>query len=205
MNSLGNLPINWFDLLVIILLAVGALRGRKRGMSQELIPVLKWIAIVVVCSFFYAPIAQQISQATVFSLLTASFTAYLGLALVVVIVFALINRQLGGKIIGSDTFGRAEYYLGIFAGIIRFSCLLIFGLALLNARLVTQEEIDERTQFVKKNYDNDFFPALYQIQDQVFKNSAAGPVIHNHLDSLLIKPAKSESKPLKRKELELPM
>jgi uncharacterized membrane protein required for colicin V production len=205
MKSLGNLPINWFDVLLVILLVVGAFRGRKRGMSQEVIPLLKWITIVAVCGFFYAPLAVLIANATVFSLLAASYTAYLGLALGVAIVFAIINRQLGGKIVGSDTFGRGEYYLGIFSGMIRYACLLIFGLALLNARLFTQEEIDERTRFVQKNYDNDFFPALYQIQDQVFTASMSGPVIRQNLGVLLIKPSKAESKPIKRKELDLPM
>ena len=205
MNSLGNLPINWFDVLVVILLLAGAFHGRKRGMSQELIPLLKWISVVLVCGFFYLPVAEMISQATVFSLLTASFTAYLGLALVVFIAFAVINRQLGGKIIGSDTFGRSEYYLGILSGMARFVCMLIVGLALLNARLYTQAEIDERNQFVKRNYDNDFFPALFQIQDQVFKTSLSGPVIRENVSSLLIKPVKGESKTFKRKELDLPI
>lgn len=205
MNSLGKLPLNWFDLFVVLILVFGAFRGRKRGMSQELLPLLKWITIVLVCGFFYAPIATEVSHSTVFSMLTASFMTYLGLALVVAVVFALLNRQLGGKIIGSDTFGRAEYYLGIFSGMIRFACLLIFGMALLNAPLYTQSWIDDHARYVKKNYDNDFFPAFYQVQAQVFKDSLSGPVITQNLGCVLIKPAASESKPIQRKQLDIPM
>ncbi len=204
-QHMGTMPFNWFDVFVVIFLAVGAFRGRKRGMSQEVIPLIKWITLAAVCGLCYLPIATEISNSTVMSMLSASFTAYLGLALVIAVLFAAVSRSLGGKIIGSDAFGSAEYYLGIFSGIIRFACMLIFGLALLNARLYSQKEITDRNRYVQQNFDNDFFPALFQIQDNVFKNSLTGPTIHKNLDFLLIKPAVPESKPLKRKELDLPV
>jgi uncharacterized membrane protein required for colicin V production len=204
MNLLGNLPFNWFDILIVIVLVAGAFRGRKRGMSQELIPVLKWIAILLVSGLLYAPLADLITGGTVFTRLSSAIAAYLGLAVVVALVFALINRQLGGKIVGSDAFGGAEYYLGIVAGMIRFACILLFGLSLLNARQYTSAEINAHNQFVKQNFDHDFFPPLFQLQDQVFKYSLAGPVIANNLTPLLIKPTPAEQKGLKRKELDLP-
>ena len=202
---MGNLHINWFDVALVGVLVAGAFVGRKRGMSQELIPLIKWISLILVCGLFYRPIAEMIANATVFSMLTASLTAYLGLALIVAVLFALIGRQLGGKIIGSDVFGKSEYYLGIFSGMLRFACILIFGLALLNARFYTADEIDARNRFVQKNYDSDFFPALFQVQDQVFRESMAGPVIFKQLNFVLIEPVKAQGKPLKRKELNLPM
>jgi uncharacterized membrane protein required for colicin V production len=202
---MGTMPFNWFDIFVLVFLTVGAFRGRKRGMSQEVIPLIKWITVAAVCGLFYLPLATEIANGTVISLLAASFTAYLGIALLIAVVFAVVNRQLGGKIVGSDAFGSAEYYLGIFSGIIRFACMLIFGLALLNARLYTSQEITERNKYVQQNFDNDFFPALFQIQANVFTESLTGPAIHKNLDFLLIKPAVPESKPLKRKELDLPV
>lgn len=199
---MGTMPFNWFDLLVVAILIVGALRGRKRGMSQELIPLLKWIAIVLVCGFCYKPLAEFISSfTTMFSEWLAVVVAYLGLAFVVFVLFSAISRSLGGKIIGSDVFGGAEYYLGIGAGILRWACMLIFGLALLNSRLYTQEWIAERTQFVKQNYDSDFFPAMYQIQDDCFRNSISGPVLSKGLSAILIAPANAQGKAIKRKEV----
>lgn len=201
---MGTLPFNWFDVFVVIFLGVGAFVGRKRGMSQEVLPLLKWITLAAVCGFCYQPIAVEIANATMFSLLAASIAAYLGLALVIIAVFALISRQLGGKIIGSDAFGASEYYLGIFSGVLRFTCILIFGLALLNARLFSQVEIAERNKYMQQNFDADFFPALYQVQDNVFKESITGPVIHKNLDFLLIKPAFPEVKPMRPKDINLP-
>lgn len=202
---MANFHFNWFDIALLGVLVLGAFRGRKRGMSQELIPLFKWISLVLACGLLYRPLAEVIANATVFSMLTASITAYLGLALVIAVIFALIGRQLGGKIIGSDVFGKSEYYLGIISGMVRFACILIFGLSLLNARFYTQDEIAARNQFVQKNYDNDFFPALFQVQDAVFKQSFAGPVIQQQLSFVLIEPVKAQAKPLRRKELDLPI
>lgn len=196
---------NWFDIAIVLVLVLGAFSGRKRGMSQELLPLLKWLTIIAVCGFFYRPVAEMITESTVSSLLSASYASYLGMALAVTLLFALITRQLGGKIVGSDMFGKSEYYLGIVSGMVRFACILIFGLSLLNARSFTQKEIEARNRYVQQNYSNDFFPALFQVQDQVFKESLAGPVIHSQLGCVMIKPVPAESKPLKRKELDLPM
>ena len=204
---MGKIPVNWFDLAVVAILIIGALRGRKRGMSQELLPLLKWITIVIVCGFFYKPVAVFISGfSTMFSEWLSVVVAYLGLAFVVFVLFSLISRSLGGKIIGSDVFGGAEYYLGIGSGILRWACMLIFGLALLNSRFYTQQEIADRTAFVKHNYDSDFFPAIYQIQDYCFRNSMSGPVVQKGLSCVLIEPANGQGKALERKkDFDLPM
>ena len=79
------------------------------------------------------------------------------------------------------------------------------GLALLNSRLYTQQEIDERNKFVIQNYDNDFFPSIFQVQDYCFKTSISGPTIQKGLSFALIEPVVGASKPLPRKELNLPM
>lgn len=202
---MGNLPFNWFDVFVVIFLVVGAFRGRKRGMSQEIIPLVKWLTLAFVCGFLYEPVARLISQSTVFSMLAASFTSYLGLALLIAIIFTLINRSLGGKVIGSDAFGKSEYYLGIFSGILRFACMLIFGLALLNARLYSPKEIEDHNRYVMQNYDSDFFPTMFQVQDQVFRQSLSGSTIVSNLDFLLIKPAYPDAKPLQRREVDFAM
>ena len=51
----GKLIVGWVDLLVVVLLVVGVLRGRKRGMSEELLDVIKWSLIVLVAGLLYEP------------------------------------------------------------------------------------------------------------------------------------------------------
>jgi hypothetical protein len=90
------------------------------------------------------------------------------------------------------------------AGMVRFSCILITVLALLNARAYTSAEIraDRKTQ--DDLYGSDFFPKLYSLQAQVFDNSLAGPWIKQNLAFLLIKPTEPEAKEMRKKEIPLP-
>ena len=56
--ALDNLPVNWFDAVVLGMLIIGFFRGRKRGMSKELLPLLKWVSLVLVCGFWYQMAAE---------------------------------------------------------------------------------------------------------------------------------------------------
>ena len=47
-SSIPTIPLpNWFDALVVITLLWGLNKGRKHGMSVELMMTLQWIAIVI--------------------------------------------------------------------------------------------------------------------------------------------------------------
>lgn len=204
MNFINRLPVNWFDFVLVIVLLMGITRGRKRGMSEELLSVLKWVTIVLVCAFAYQQFGRFLADATVFSLLASYLMAYVGLALIVTLVFVGIKRSLGGKLLGSEIFGQTEYYLGMLAGALRFACVVIFVLALLNARLYTDEEVRAETAYQKDVYGSEFFPGLHTAQSDVFERSFFGPLIQRNFGFLLIKPTPPQRKEIRRKELNLP-
>src|ERR1051325_8663982 len=100
MNSF-QLPFNWFDLAIVIILVVGINIGRKHGMSVELLGALKWLAIVIVCAAAYQPVSQFITTSSnVFSNLSANMMAYFGVGLVIATVFAFLKKSFGGKLVG---------------------------------------------------------------------------------------------------------
>src|SRR5882724_3970131 len=75
--SLDKLPVNLFDLVLVAVLVLGVLRGRKNGMSEELLNVLKWFALLVACAVAYEPLGRLFSQSSgVLSLLTCYIMAY---------------------------------------------------------------------------------------------------------------------------------
>lgn len=186
--SLNNLPFNWFDVFLLVWLVMGIFRGRKRGMSEELITFLQWMAIVVISSIAYQPIGALLQSMAKFGQLTAYVVAYLLTAGCVATVFVLVKRALGGKLVGSDAFGKSEYYLGMPAGMLRFICMLITALAILNARLYSPQEIAAAQKFQTDNYGSEFFPGLRSLQATVFEKSIAGPPIRKYLNFLLITP-----------------
>jgi uncharacterized membrane protein required for colicin V production len=199
--NLNSLPINAFDLILVLVLCAGVVRGRKSGMSGELLSVAKWLAILFVCAVAYEPVGSFFNQTTgVFSIVSCYLISYIGAALFVVLVFLGINRALGGKLLGSDVFGRAEYYLGMGSGLIRFSCILLAGLALLNARYFSPKEVQAMERFQNDMYGSNFFPGLHTVQATVFEKSFCGPWIRDHLGFFLIKPTAGETKEMHQKD-----
>jgi uncharacterized membrane protein required for colicin V production len=203
--SLDQLPINLFDLLLVVVLTAGIFRGRKHGMSEELLSMITWLAILFGCAAIYRPGGQILADFTsMFSRLSCYLLAYVGGALLVLLLFAGLKRALDGKLLGSDIFGRSEYYLGMGAGLVRFSCILLAGLALLNARYFSPTEVRAMQKFQDDVYGSNFFPTLHSMQATVFDQSLTGPWIKENLGFLLIQPTEPENKQLHQKEVVFP-
>lgn len=203
--SLDQLPFNVFDLVLVCVLVGGIMRGRKHGMSEELLSLLMWLVIVLGCAVIYEPGGTLIGQFTnLFGRLTCYLVAYVVGALLAVGLFVGIKRLLGGKLLGSDVFGRAEYYLGMGSGLVRFSCILLAVLALLNARYFSPTEVRAMERRDIDLYGSTFFPGLHTVQATVFDKSLTGPWIKDNLGFLLIKPTEPEDKQLHQKEWFVP-
>lgn len=203
--SLDQLPINLFDFVVIAVLLAGVARGRQHGMSEELMSLLTWLAILFGCAAIYEPGGQMLAQFTsMFSRLACYVAAYVGGALLVLMLFAGIRRAFGGKLLGSDVFGRAEYYLGMGSGLVRFGCVLLAALALLNARYFSPTEVRAMQKYTDDVYGSDYFPTLHSMQVTVFDKSLTGPWIKKNLDFLLIKPTAPEQRELHQRQAGLP-
>lgn len=199
-----KLPINWFDVVILVVALTGLARGRKRGLSEELITMLQWVTTVAVCTFTYEPVAKFLVSVSNFSLLFCRVSAYLLMMIAVWMIFIVLRKTVGGKLVGSDVFGKAEYYLGAPAGMIRFLCILLTILAVLNARYYTESEIKANETYTKDVYGSDFFPGLYQAQQDVFTKSFVGPLLRQHVPILLIEPTQREVKAYKQREYEFP-
>jgi uncharacterized membrane protein required for colicin V production len=202
--SLDKLPFNMFDLTLVVVIVIGVLRGRKHGMSEELLNVLKWLAVLIGCALIYEPAGHLVAETSPFSLLSSFLIVYIGVGLLILGLFALLKRSLGGKLLGSDVFGGAEYYLGMGSGVVRFACILLAVLAVLNARYYSPQEVKANERYQNEVYGSDFFPGLQNVQSLVFEKSLTGPWIKQNLDFLLIKPTAPENKDIHQKDYTLP-
>jgi hypothetical protein len=190
-----NPPFNLFDILLVVVLAAGIIQGRKHGISLELVTSGKWLALVLVCAAVYGPLGGLISAASPFDLLSCYLFAYLGTALLVFLVFSVLERRWLPKLTGSDVFGRGEYFLGMGTGMLRFASILLVGLALLNAREFTPFELRQLDRYQEENYGSHIFPGLHSLQVAVFEKSLTGGFIKQDLSFLLISPTESNEKP----------
>ena len=183
--------LSWFDFVTVVMVALGIWVGRRRGMSAELLDVLLWIAIVVVGALLTPSLGGWLGQTVGFAPATSYILGYLTLAGTLFLLFFLIRRGFGEKLLSSDTFGSMEYYLGMGAGAIRFLCILLATLAVLHAPKTSQEELDRKLRVQQDDLGSIYFPPLGQIQRTIFRDSITGRVVKEHLDAALLEPSRS--------------
>jgi hypothetical protein len=143
------------------------------------------------CAFFYPIAGQFFINVLRWSKLTSYVCGYVILAVIILLIFGILKKLFMERVEKSSMFGNGEFYVGMLSGLLRASCILIVVLALLNAPVYTQADIDEHAAYVKKNlggdmYSGDYFPTLQQVQEQVFQKSIAGPFIKSDLGFFLI-------------------
>lgn len=188
---MASMPINLFDCLLVCFLAAGMVRGRHHGLSNEGLRVLRWVMLLVGCALVYQPAGSRICAAGFFDALSAYLLCYLGAALLIFLVFSVIERRLRPKLAGSDAFGRGEYYLGMGAGLVRYGCMILMALAVLNARQFSAREVQASERAQVDSFGSTLFPTLRGLQAAVFERSLTGPLIRNHLSFFLITPTEA--------------
>lgn len=201
--NLGSLPIQWFDFAALIVILLGLSRGRKNGMSVELMSMLQWLAIIFASAFLYRPIGDALCQSSPMSHLLAYIMAYIAIAIGVKITFSLLKKGMGGKLVGSSVFGRGEYYLGMLAGGVRFTCIMVAGLALLHAPKYTAQELAKDKAYQVDMYGSNFFPGLGTTQQSVFKDSLLGSAFEHYASFMLISSTKPEHRDFEKRKLPL--
>lgn len=182
----SNLPFNWFDLLAASLVITGACVGHKKGMSDELLPMIQWLAIIAIAAIVYEPVGKFVAAFTHMTLLWSYLLTYLMVVLLVRLVFGWIKSLVGEKLVGSDLFGSWEYSLGIVGGTLRYACILIVLLALLHARYYSPQERAAEARMQRENFGSISFPTLGLVQAAVFQESTSGRWIDKYLGQQLI-------------------
>jgi uncharacterized membrane protein required for colicin V production len=178
---------NPFDLVLAVILLIGVVRGRKRGMSEELLDVLEWVVIVVGCALAYRHVSNLLGAGSM-PIIWADILSYLLIGAIIMLLFKSIKRAVGEKLIEGDAFGRFEYYLGMAAGGLRYLCVAIVFLALLNAKYISPAERAANVKMQQENFGSISFPTIASVQQEIFKKSFAGHFIATKLKILLIRP-----------------
>jgi uncharacterized membrane protein required for colicin V production len=194
MDIFKELHINWVDFLVVLGVLLGVIRGRKRGMSEELLDVVKWLLIVVIAGYLYQPVGEFVAGMSMFSALFCYVTVYLLIVVGVIAFFAFLKQGLGSKLVGSDVFGASEYYLGMIAGAFRYTCIIFVLLALLNARYYSPGELQQEDAYQEANFGSIRFPTLATLHAAVLDNSMTGMLAREYLSTFLIRPTAPEEK-----------
>ena len=186
--------LTWFDLLLVGLVIFGIIRGRKRGMSEEMLDVFQWLTIIVVGAMLYQPLGKLLSFGANIGLFYGYVIAYIFLAVVIKLLFTAMKRAVGEKLVHADTFGNFEYYLGMMAGGLRFFCIVLFCISLLHAKYISEAERLATAKMQADNFGSISFPTIGSLQQTVFKTSITGKFIATYLEDQLIEPVGTDTR-----------
>src|SRR5580658_10258197 len=154
----AHFAFNWFDVALVLVLAFGFWRGRKRGMTKEMLPTLQWVAILLGAGFGHTYLADWLEKRGTISQVFGShfnertaalMSAYLSILFIIYMVFSTLKRKFNPKLEGSNFFGGNEYYWGVVAGLVRYVSMVLVALALLNGPFYSASDIS-----AEKAYDN---------------------------------------------------
>jgi hypothetical protein len=81
------------------------------------------------------------------------------------------------------------------AGAMRFGCMLLAGMALMNARIVSEAELAKTEKFQKENFSDIRFPTYGGFQQDVLFKSFLGNWTRSNLKTVLIASVAPASKP----------
>lgn len=179
---------NWFDVVALVMVIAGVWRGTKCGISQELLSVLQWLSVVVVCSLYYEPVGVMLQTFVGTDPVASAILAYGGIACALVTAFRLINRAAGGKLVESEWFGRTEPFFGFFAGGVTYACMILAFLAVLNAPNwhVQEARIGKTHRGEPVDVSKE---TAAELQYEIMRVSFVGKLAHDHLSTLMIKQA----------------
>lgn len=195
-----NLPtftLSWVDLVTAVVVLIGIARGRKRGLSEELLDTVQWVIILVAGAFCYRYLGDLLNQKPVLSRLTYHIFSYILIALVIKGIFTLIKKGIGQKLMEGDVFGRGEYYMGMMAGTLRWLCMFLFLLSILHAPSYSADYREQKAKEDAYNYGDISFPTVMSIQDEVFLNSLTGKYAGKYLGVVLMQPQSGQAKNLR--------
>ncbi|HMJ88195.1 MAG TPA: CvpA family protein [Candidatus Acidoferrum sp.] len=192
-----EISLSWVDFATAIVLLIGFLCGRKRGLSEELLDTVQWLAIIALGALFYRPLGNFMAHQPWLSQLTYYVLAYILIALLIKITFVFIKKSFGEKLIESDIFGRVEFYFGMLAGMLRWTCMYVFALSLLHAPHYSEAELAQRQKEVEYNFGSDFFPSIDKIQVEVYEVSVTGRNLQKYLPQVLISPTSGDATPIR--------
>lgn len=186
---------SWFDLVTIVMLALGIWVGRRRGMSGQVLDLILWLVIVTAGSWLNPSMGGWIRDVMGLSPGASHILAYLVVIGGVLFFGFLIRRWVGQKLMSSDTFGNLEYYLGMVAGAVQFMCILLAVLAVLNAPKISQEELDRKLASQRNDLGEIYFPPFGQIQQSIFQRSLTGRTVKRYLSAALVQKSSAAGQP----------
>jgi hypothetical protein len=154
---------------------------------------------------FIGSLSPLVHQYTQFGTLWSNITAYLLIAVGIHLIYMWFKQMLATKLVEKDPFGRSEFYLGMMAGVVRFGCILLVALSLMNSYVETAAELAQTEKFQKDNFSDIRFPTYGEFQQDVLFKSFTGNLVESISNPFLLlrlpPPKRKKKTPWRRRRI----
>ena len=176
-----------FDIVVLVWLAIGLFRGWRNGISLEVLLLPQWAAAAAVGAVAYPYLGGLILHMSNCSMVAGARWGYLIPALIAYAVASRIRHLVGNRLADADLFGKAEFALGTIFGALRFSCMLLIVIALIDAYLPAEWEARAKSARLEGMGSYTINPV--QVQRDTLLNSRTCRLARLYLKPALIWPS----------------
>lgn len=121
-----------FDILFTTLLLLGIATGAKAGFGDMVWALVRWPSMALAGAFASVELGPQVAEAAGTSARQGTILAYVGVAAVIGITTALLQKRFGNRVLAAIPPGRVDRFFGGVAGLVARASLILFLLALLH-------------------------------------------------------------------------
>ncbi|MGB0583139.1 MAG: hypothetical protein ACPGVU_25935 [Limisphaerales bacterium] len=191
---LAALRLNMFDALLLGALGWGVYQGKEQGASSTHVSVVQWMVIALPGGLAGAFLGSFLGP-MLGSAYWGQLTGYLIWIFIVVGFFAFLNSKGASEWKEADWFGKTEYPLGVLGCMIKYFCIVLTVMSLLNANYYTSEMIRRDREWQIEEFGSALFPSFTMLNNTVFNTSFSGPPLKKTFEGWAILPS---AKPLRR-------
>lgn len=126
------MPFGSFDILITTLLVLGIATGAAAGIGEMLWALIRWPAMVALGLIAAGALGPALAESFRLDASQGSVAGYLGVALVIGIGTALLQKHYGNRVLAAIPAGRVDRFLGGLAGLVARAACILLVLALLH-------------------------------------------------------------------------
>ena len=178
--------LHWFDVLLVLILAVGGFFCRYSGAMIQIARLLQCLLALVISSFLYSWPATSIASAFLWRPDIIALILYPIILAIVYFALSYGRRQLFGKEAKVDLFGRADPAIAVSAGALRAAALLLFVASWIHGRYATEADVREYEKFCAENLGGIQFPVLSTMRRDIFIESYSGRLLDRYAGYFLL-------------------
>lgn len=179
---------NWFDMAVLFLVMLGARRGFRQGLSEELMGLLQWLVGLSLFGLWHVDWAHELSRFFGIRLVHGELLVVLGLLWGTFWLSSKLEKIWVENGFYFEIATGFDRLLGMFCGLLKSMCLAFALMALLSFPSFTKGDLMRSKEYQREWFGTLEFPTFGDLQQDVIAQSYTGKKVQHLLVAFMRRP-----------------